>query len=216
MDRILVLLNNGNDVRVVGDFLKNSYDVVYGRDVESISQDFDLAIVDGPMLLKVGDGLEEKKHAQGALFVPAILVTTNRDANLLSRQIWQKVDEIITAPIKRQELIARIEVLLRTRRQSIEIDRLKQSQIEQMGGRLELATKAANIGLFDLDIKTNQVYHSKEWKSILGYSDHESTDHYDDLKMRTHPDDRERVITIFMELESGSRDNYSQIGRAHV
>lgn len=55
--------------------------------------------------------------------------------------------------------------------------------------RLSLAVHAANIGLWDWDLATNRVYFSPEWKSQLGYLDHELPDDFETWRSRVHPDD---------------------------
>jgi PAS domain S-box-containing protein len=59
--------------------------------------------------------------------------------------------------------------------------------------RLRLVMRAANIGFWDWDVKTNAVYHSAEWKRQLGYEDHEITNDIEEWRSRLHPDDAARV-----------------------
>ena len=55
--------------------------------------------------------------------------------------------------------------------------------------RLRLAVEAANIGLWDWDLETNNVYYSPEWKSQIGYRDEEITNSFDEWQSRVHPED---------------------------
>ncbi|MBL8142288.1 MAG: PAS domain-containing protein [Acidobacteria bacterium] len=57
------------------------------------------------------------------------------------------------------------------------------------GARLQLAVTAANIGLFDWDLRTNTVWYSPEWKRQLGYADHEVSNAFSEWESRVHPDD---------------------------
>ncbi|MGH8178693.1 MAG: PAS domain S-box protein [Steroidobacter sp.] len=55
--------------------------------------------------------------------------------------------------------------------------------------RLSLAVKAANVGLWDLDLHTQQVVFSREWKLQLGYDEDEVADDLSEWERRLHPDD---------------------------
>ncbi len=59
--------------------------------------------------------------------------------------------------------------------------------------RLELAIRSANVGLWDWDLLTNKVYYSPEWKSQLGYEDHEISNDFSEWESRVHPEDLERA-----------------------
>jgi diguanylate cyclase (GGDEF)-like protein/PAS domain S-box-containing protein len=59
---------------------------------------------------------------------------------------------------------------------------------------LQLAVRAAHVGLWDWDLRTDQVYRSPEWKAQLGYREHEVSTAGDEWYGRLHPDDRERAI----------------------
>jgi PAS domain S-box-containing protein len=60
--------------------------------------------------------------------------------------------------------------------------------------RLELATKGADAGVWDWDLRTNRVYFSPRWKGQLGYAEHEIGDTFEEWESRFHPDDRERAL----------------------
>lgn len=59
--------------------------------------------------------------------------------------------------------------------------------------RYALAVRGANDGLWDWDLKTNQIYYSPRWKSILGYGEAEISDSLNEWFSRVHPEDIERL-----------------------
>ena len=55
--------------------------------------------------------------------------------------------------------------------------------------RFQLALQGANHGLWDWDLRTNEIYFSPRWKSLLGYQEHEIANHLDVLLEHVHPTD---------------------------
>lgn len=55
--------------------------------------------------------------------------------------------------------------------------------------RLRLAVEAARVGLWDWDLRTQEVRYSPEWKAQLGYVPHELPDRFEEWERRVHPDD---------------------------
>ena len=60
--------------------------------------------------------------------------------------------------------------------------------------RWELASWAANEGIWDWDMRTNQVYHSAVWYRMFGYEPGEVPDTSWTWESLLHPDDAVRVI----------------------
>ncbi len=74
---------------------------------------------------------------------------------------------------------------------AIDITIFRQSEIKERRDRerMQFAVCAANIGLWDWDLKTNQVIFSREWKSQIGYEEHEINNEIWEWESRVHPDD---------------------------
>jgi PAS domain S-box-containing protein len=60
--------------------------------------------------------------------------------------------------------------------------------------RFEVAMQGSRDGVWDWDLRTNQVYYNLRWKSMLGYQDHEIGNRFEEWEQRLHPDDRERAL----------------------
>ncbi|MCF2150501.1 PAS domain S-box protein [Desmonostoc muscorum LEGE 12446] len=55
--------------------------------------------------------------------------------------------------------------------------------------RWQLALRGNNDGIWDWNVKTNEVFFSIRWKEMLGYQDHEISNHLDEMLTRVHPED---------------------------
>jgi len=59
--------------------------------------------------------------------------------------------------------------------------------------RYALASQGANDGLWDWDLKTNEIHFSLRWKGMLGYMETDIGNAPEDWFNRVHPDDLDRV-----------------------
>ncbi|MHB8741527.1 MAG: bifunctional diguanylate cyclase/phosphodiesterase [Sulfuricaulis sp.] len=60
--------------------------------------------------------------------------------------------------------------------------------------QFQLATEAADVGLWDWDLQSNVVYLSPVFKRQLGYREEEIPSSYETWESRLHPDDRARTL----------------------
>ncbi|MBH8574095.1 PAS domain S-box protein [Nostocaceae cyanobacterium CENA369] len=65
--------------------------------------------------------------------------------------------------------------------------------------RWQLALQGNNDGIWDWNVKTNEVFFSPRWKEMLGYQDHEICHHAEEWAKRVHPDDIETVVLLIQD-----------------
>ncbi|MFS0516126.1 GAF domain-containing protein [Nostoc sp. UIC 10607] len=65
--------------------------------------------------------------------------------------------------------------------------------------RWQLALHGNNDGIWDLNLKTNEVFFSTRWKEMLGYKDHEVSNGWDEWTKLIHPDERDWVLQAFQD-----------------
>jgi PAS domain S-box-containing protein len=86
----------------------------------------------------------------------------------------------------------------------------KRAEVAQQNSeeRFELAVQGTNAGIWDWDLRTNRVYFSPRWKSMLGYGPDEISSDFDEWKSRLHPDDRERALEVVQKYLDGRSKEY--------
>ena len=73
---------------------------------------------------------------------------------------------------------------------------------------LRLIVQSTNDGIWDWDLKTNDVYYSPRWLELIGYLPGELPGHIDTFTERLHRDDRAAVEQGIAEYRSGARSEY--------
>jgi PAS domain S-box-containing protein len=69
-----------------------------------------------------------------------------------------------------------------------------QENLQERGERLELAIQVPDLGLWEYDLRTGEVYFSPRYKHQLGYQEEEFGNDLGEWEIRLHPEDHERVI----------------------
>jgi len=118
MSHILLLLDHKANRILLSDWLGQYYDVISHEPETALSAPFDLCLIDGPALDRHWKVVCLHKEAENPVFLPVVLITSNREAELFTRHLWKTIDDLITIPIEKLALQARVEILLRTRQLS--------------------------------------------------------------------------------------------------
>ena len=91
--------------------------------------------------------------------------------------------------------------------QFIQRNRLDQAARESQE-RLELVIRGSNDGVWDWDVRTNEVYFSARWKGMLGYAEAEVPNRFEEWQRLIHPDDRERAMRTVQDYFEGRAPVY--------
>jgi two-component system cell cycle sensor histidine kinase/response regulator CckA len=75
--------------------------------------------------------------------------------------------------------------------------------------RLRRAASAGQVGLWDWDVRTKEVYYSPEWKRQIGYEAHEITGGLEEWSSRVHPDEMAHVQSQVDRYLASDNDVYS-------
>jgi signal transduction histidine kinase len=129
MSRILLLIDQRQNRHLLAEWLTQHYQVVVPEADKALQEPFDLAIVDGPPLDRLWSQVQKRKQAEEPLFLPVLLLTSRQGVDLVTRHLWRTIDEVVLRPIEKVELQARVEILLRARRQSMAL-RQRQTDLE--------------------------------------------------------------------------------------
>lgn len=73
--------------------------------------------------------------------------------------------------------------------------------------------KATNEGVWDWDLRTDQVYLSDRWKAVLGYEPHEIGTSLKEWETRVHPDDLQKCFADIASHLNNETDHYENIHR---
>lgn len=84
----------------------------------------------------------------------------------------------------------------------------KDDKLRASEARTSLLIQAANVGLWDWNLTTNEVYFSPEWKMQLGYPDHELQNQFAEWETRLHPEDHSIAMEAVRDYLNGTRPTF--------
>lgn len=81
-------------------------------------------------------------------------------------------------------------------------------KLQESEQRWQFALEGARNGVWDWNLKTNEVFLSRQWKKMLGYEDHEISTKLEEWNKRVHPDDKARTYADIEKHLSGQVPYY--------
>ena len=122
MSIIAIALENAKDRKLMSELLAETHTVEEIGPDGALPQEFDLCIVGARMLPLIAEQIRARKEQQ-PVFLPFLLALPRQEAKMITSGLSESVDELVTVPVDKRELLARVEVLLRTRRLSVDLRR---------------------------------------------------------------------------------------------
>ena len=80
--------------------------------------------------------------------------------------------------------------------------------LERNSERLELVAKGAYDGLWDWDLRTDEIYYSPRWKEMLGYADAELENSPNTWNLLIHPEDCEHAAVALQNFLNSPDSSY--------
>lgn len=189
--------------------IRNGFAVETANDGVSALQKIDQAEVDLVLLDSMMPGmngidvLRLLRATRSAEDLPVIMVTAVNESDKIAEAINLGANDYVTKPIDFPVTLARIRSQL-SRKQA-------ERALRQSEERYALAARGANDGLWDWDLRTNHVYYSPRWESMLGYAAGELRPTQEEWLSRVHPDDRLRLEHALQAHCAGGSDESFEI-----
>jgi signal transduction histidine kinase len=167
--RVLLHMDHKENRRLLAEWLATRYLVIHDEADRALGEQYDLAMLDGTALTRLADVIEVRKKQEEPLFLPFVLVTGRRDVGLVTRHLWKSIDEVIHSPIDKVEVQARMEVLLRVRRQSVDLQDATRQRLAEHA-RHAAFLEAAPDAIITMDDSGKVVEFNPAAEAIFGYS----------------------------------------------
>ena len=176
------------------------------------------------IIMPVMDGYqtcEALKKKESTKHIPIIMLTAIRtDAESRVKGLDIGADAFLSKPIDTTELVAQVNVMLRIKSAEDQLRAEKDSLEEQVeertekiktiSHRLQLATKSAKMGIWDLNLKTNELIWDQQMFELYGIQKNDLKKSYESWKKGVHPADIEQAHQDVQDAINGKSEFHSQ------
>ncbi len=123
MQRILVILANSENRRLLAEVLTPLYEVVFefSSADDSTAPELDLVILDGSSLKGNAERLALERSSVEPVMLPVLLLSDRRAVTKMTQELWNIVDDVALRPLSKVEMRARVESLLKARKLSLKL-----------------------------------------------------------------------------------------------
>ena len=130
------------------------------------------------------DGIEAARQIRARFDLPVVFQTDSADRSSLERLHQVEPLGYIVKPYEEQELFIVLELAIA--RHAMDKRRSDSQQ------RYDLAIHGTDDGLWDWDLRRNEIYFSPRWKAMLGFKEDQIGNNPDEWLKRVHLDDEKR------------------------
>ncbi|MBC7878026.1 MAG: EAL domain-containing protein [Anaerolineales bacterium] len=132
-------------------------------------------------------GIEAAEYIHAHFDIPVVFISAHSDTITMQSAIRAQAYGYLIKPFDERDL--RYNIITALYKHGME-RKLRESE-----ERYALAVRAANDGIWDWNLKANEIYFSHRWKDILGYKAEEIGNDPNEWISRVHPDHKNRVQT---------------------
>jgi len=145
--RILLWLDHEPNRDRLAEWLTAEYEVHFPETTPPEELQFDLCILDEPILVDHRDQLQSMKERAGSVFLPFLLVSSGTTETAANGRVWTAVDEVISIPAQKAMLHNRLTNLLERR----ELSQQLADDLDQQRALFENIFDSSNDAIFVID-----------------------------------------------------------------
>ena len=165
----------------------------HDRSISHCLEDGEL-IVDG-----IAEDITRRKQAEEEL---------QAERRMLARRVEERTEELKQANRILLREIAERERTMNILRESEMHSRTLEQALRDSEERWHFAVDGSDLGLWDWNLATGEVFYSSHWKRMLGYDDHDIQDCAEEFYRRIHPDDLPRLQQVMEEQYAPTTNHY--------
>ncbi|MGM0518631.1 MAG: PAS domain-containing protein [Campylobacterota bacterium] len=87
------------------------------------------------------------------------------------------------------------------------------NEYKHLYDRYDYAVAGSKLGLWDWNLKTDEIYFSKIWKEMLGFKDDELPNEFSSWEQRLHLEDRQKAIMEIQANQNNETEFYENVYR---